>query len=48
MDIGKKGGTALDYGGYAMRKMLLPSEVANPQKLKIYNNKHDKRIEVVW
>lgn len=38
----------LNYGGYAMRKMLLPSEVAKPQRLKLYNNKHDKRIEVLW
>ena len=37
----------LNYGGYAMQKMLLPSHVAEPQKLKLYMN-HQKRIEVIW
>lgn len=38
----------LNYGGYAMKKMLLPAHVADPQKLKLYMNKDRKRIEVVW
>ena len=38
----------LNFGGYAMQKMLLPSYVADPQKLKLYMNKHQKRIEVIW
>lgn len=38
----------LNYGGYAMQKMLLPAHVADPQKLKLHMNKHAKRIEVLW
>ena len=38
----------LNYGGYALRKMLLPSHVAEPQKLKLTMNKDKKRIEVIW
>ena len=38
----------LNYGGYAMRKMLLPAHVADPQKLKLAMNAKHKRIEVVW
>ena len=38
----------LNFGGYAMQKMLLPSYVADPQKLKLHMNKHQKRIEVIW
>ena len=38
----------LNYGGYAMRKMLLPSHVADPQKLKLHMNQTHKRIEVIW
>lgn len=37
----------LNYGGYAMRKMLLPAHVAEPQKLKLAMSKK-KKIEVVW
>lgn len=37
----------LNYGGYAMKKMLLPAETCTPQKLKLTMRK-DKRIEVVW
>lgn len=37
----------LNYGGYAMQKMLLPAHVADPQKLKLTMNKK-KRIEVIW
>jgi predicted phosphodiesterase len=37
----------LNYGGYAMRKMLLPAHVADPQKLKLHMSQH-KRIEVIW
>ena len=38
----------LNYGGYAMQKMLLPANVADPQKLKLSMNEHYKKIEVVW
>lgn len=38
----------LNYGGYAMQKMLLPAHVADPQKLKLHMNQHNKRIEVIW
>lgn len=41
----------MEYGGYAMQKMLLPSSHSNPQKLILRKNtRHDvpKRIEVVW
>jgi hypothetical protein len=38
----------LNYGGYAMKKMLLPAHVADPQKLKLHMVHHNKRIEVVW
>ena len=38
----------LNYGGYAMRKMLLPAHVAEPQKLKLAMNKKYKKIEVIW
>ena len=37
----------LNYGGYAMQKMLLPAHVADPQMLKLHMN-HQKRIEVTW
>lgn len=38
----------LNYGGYAMQKMLLPAHVADPQKLKLHMSEHKKRIEVIW
>ena len=38
----------LNFGGYAMQKMLLPSHVANPQKLKLHMEQQNKRIEVIW
>ena len=38
----------LNYGGYAMKKMLLPAHVADPQKLKLSMEHHNKKIEVVW
>ena len=37
----------LNYGGYAMQKMLLPAHVADPQKLKLHMSEK-KRIEVIW
>lgn len=37
----------LNYGGYALKKMLLPSNTSDPQKLKLVMSK-DKRIEVTW
>lgn len=38
----------LNYGGYALRKMLLPAHVADPQRLNLTMAHHNKRIEVVW
>lgn len=38
----------LNYGGYAMKKMLLPAHVADPQKIKLYMRQNQKKIEVVW
>lgn len=38
----------LNFGGYAMQKMLLPAHVADPQMLKLHMNKDRKRIEVIW
>jgi hypothetical protein len=38
----------LNYGGYAMRKMLLPAHVADPQILRLNMSKTNKKIEVVW
>lgn len=37
----------LNFGGYAMQKMLLPAHVADPQKLKLHMSKQ-KKIEVIW
>lgn len=38
----------LNFGGYALKKMLLPSQVADPQKLDLHMNQYHKRIEVIW
>ena len=38
----------LNYGGYAMQKMLLPAYVADPQKITLAMDEHNKRIEVTW
>jgi hypothetical protein len=38
----------LNFGGYAMQKMLLPAHVADPQKLKLHMNQDRKKIEVIW
>lgn len=38
----------LNYGGYAMRKMLLPAHVADPQKINLTMSRSNKKIEVVW
>lgn len=38
----------LNYGGYALKKMLLPAYVADPQRLNLSMSKTNKRIEVVW
>lgn len=38
----------LNYGGYAMRKMLLPAHVADPQKLRLAMNENRKKLEVTW
>jgi len=37
-----------NFGGYALKKMMLPSLVAEPQVLKLAMNQTHKRIEVVW
>lgn len=38
----------LNFGGYAMRKMLLPSETCNPQKVVFKADGHKKNIKVIW
>lgn len=38
----------LNYGGYALRKMLLPVHVADPQKLTLFMSQDNKKIEVTW
>lgn len=38
----------LNFGGYALKKMLLPSQVADPQRLILSMDEHQRRIEVVW
>ena len=38
----------LDYGGYAARKMLLPSESSNPQKVLLSGYSDNKKIETIW
>lgn len=37
----------MNYGEYALKKMLLPAQVADPQRLNLYMTQR-KRIEVVW
>lgn len=38
----------MSYGGYAAKKMLLPSESSRPQVLICRNDKDNKRIDVAW
>ena len=38
----------LNYGGYAMRKMLLPAYAAEPQRIYLAMNEHKKNIEIRW
>lgn len=38
----------MNFAGYAMRKMLLPSETSVPQKLRLVKAQNNKRIEVTW
>lgn len=38
----------LNYGGYAMQKMLLPAEVCNPQKILLGGNNVNKKLEISW
>lgn len=38
----------LNYGGYAARKMLAPSDTANPQRIIFGGTKDKKNIEVRW
>jgi hypothetical protein len=38
----------LNYGGYALKKMLLPAHVAEPQKILLTMNQKKKKIEVTW
>lgn len=37
----------LNFGGYALKKMLLPADTSDPQKLKLAMSQN-KRIEVTW
>lgn len=38
----------LNWGGYAATKMLLPTEVCKPQKLRLSDGAHNHEIEVIW
>ena len=38
----------LNFGGYAAQKMLLPAQVADPQKIYIGGSKDKKKLEVRW
>lgn len=38
----------LNYGGYALRKMLLPAYVAEPQRLYLSMSERKKNIEIRW
>lgn len=38
----------LNYGGYAMQKMLLPSKVADPQRIIIGGTRNEKKLEIRW
>ena len=38
----------LNYGGYAARSMLLPAEIANPQRLHLVAREKDKQIITTW
>ena len=38
----------LNYGGYAARAMLLPSQVCDPQRLHLVCNKDSKQIITTW
>lgn len=38
----------LNYGGYALRKMLPPAQVAHPQKINLIATENQKKLEVVW
>lgn len=38
----------LNYGGYAARAMMLPSQVCDPQRLHLVANHHKKKIITTW
>ena len=38
----------LNYGGYAARAMLLPAKVADPQRLHLVMDEHNKQIIATW
>lgn len=38
----------LNYGGYAARKMLLPSQICDPQKIKLIATNDYKKITTEW
>ena len=38
----------LNYGGYAMQKMLLPSDTCTPQKIYLGGSHKNKKLEVLW
>lgn len=38
----------LNYGGYAARAMLLPAKIADPQRLHLVMDEHNKQIITTW
>ena len=38
----------MNYGGYALGKMLRPAEIGHPQIMRLRRSKDFKRIEVTW
>ena len=38
----------LNYGGYAARSMLLPAQIADPQRLHLVMDEHHKQIITTW
>lgn len=38
----------LNFGGYAAKSMMLPSQVCDPQQLKLSADKHNKKITTTW
>ena len=38
----------MNYGGYAARSMLLPAKIADPQRLHLVMDEHNKQIITTW